>query len=468
MKKYKKPLFKSIFIGCLSLVSLLTSIIATIGFSWFRYAMLLQYESYIGDVLKLVKLHIDIDDINNVLATKTVSKQFNEFEGFLDELRQTHSLDSIVISRPVKDGDKYDIIMVGAGLYKDQRSGERRRPGIPLPLAGDSIAHLFPPAELPVIYQNFLTSKELKYTITDSVFGKSYVASFTFFDDSGAPSLLITAGLPMTFLSSIMLKYFISIIILAAILCLVAILFMMSWLRRRVLNPLTSIEKAARDLEERCRFETNPDKISLTIPEIKTGDELESLAMTLSHMASNVKKYVDDLLKSSVKINSLEQIATKDALTGIRNKTSYDEEVQKVIAGLESGNTKVGVAMIDLNYLKRINDTFGHEKGNYAIIKLCKLVCLVFLHSPVFRIGGDEFAVILKNADYENIEKLVDKFNGELEKIEKTEDLEPWEKTSAAIGYALFDKNIDNGYDDVFRRADKAMYERKKAMKAAR
>ena len=124
--------------------------------------------------------------------------------------------------------------------------------------------------------------------------------------------------------------------------------------------------------------------------------------------------------------------------------------------------------MIDLNYLKRINDTFGHEKGNVAIIKLCKLVCEIFVHSPVFRIGGDEFVVILRTSDYENIESLISKFNKELDLIEKTEGLSPWEKTSAAIGYAIFDESSDTGYESVFCRADKAMYERKKAMRAGR
>ena len=123
---------------------------------------------------------------------------------------------------------------------------------------------------------------------------------------------------------------------------------------------------------------------------------------------------------------------------------------------------------VDLNFLKRINDTFGHEKGNVAITGLCRLVCKTFSHSPVFRIGGDEFVVILKNSDYEEASILVGKFNAEIEKFAANEDLLQWEKISAAIGYALYDEKIDSGYDNVFRRADKAMYERKKAMKAVR
>jgi diguanylate cyclase (GGDEF)-like protein len=124
--------------------------------------------------------------------------------------------------------------------------------------------------------------------------------------------------------------------------------------------------------------------------------------------------------------------------------------------------------MIDLNFLKKINDTYGHEQGNYAIKKLCHIVCDIFEHSPVFRIGGDEFVVILKGADYRNIENLLIEFNMKISEFSSDETLEPWERVSAAIGIALYDKDIDANVTNVFRRADQKMYDCKKAMKATR
>ncbi len=124
--------------------------------------------------------------------------------------------------------------------------------------------------------------------------------------------------------------------------------------------------------------------------------------------------------------------------------------------------------MVDLNFLKRTNDTYGHEKGNVSIKNLCALVCLVFKHSPVFRVGGDEFVVILKNQDLQNVEHLMSRFNGSLEELQQDSTLEPWERISAAIGYALYDQGLDGSVEDVFKRADKAMYDRKTAMKAER
>ena len=87
---------------------------------------------------------------------------------------------------------------------------------------------------------------------------------------------------------------------------------------------------------------------------------------------------------------------------------------------------------------------------------------------PVFRIGGDEFVVVLENHDYDHIGDLVAEFNRQLEALAAEEGLEQWERVSASVGYALFDAAIDAGVENVFRRADKAMYARKKEMKAVR
>ena len=161
----------------------------------------------------------------------------------------------------------------------------------------------------------------------------------------------------------------------------------------------------------------------------------------------------------------MSELAHKDALTGIRNKTSYDNEIRLLDWTLADGTVEFGIAVVDLNCLKTINDTYGHENGNIAIKKLCRVICEVFSHSPVFRIGGDEFAVILKNADYKNIDNLIKKFYETTDSFTDNEFLQPWERTSAAIGYALFDPAIDSNTTDVFNRADAAMYEKKRQMK---
>lgn len=76
--------------------------------------------------------------------------------------------------------------------------------------------------------------------------------------------------------------------------------------------------------------------------------------------------------------------------------------------------------------------------------------------------------MILENGDYDDIELLLMDFNQKIEEYAQNDTLEPWEKISAAVGYAIYDKFIDNRVDNVFKRADKAMYQKKKNMKAIR
>ena len=135
---------------------------------------------------------------------------------------------------------------------------------------------------------------------------------------------------------------------------------------------------------------------------------------------------------------------------------------------IQKGEKKLGIAIVDLNFLKKINDTYGHEKGNLAIKKLCFIICHIFQHSPVFRIGGDEFAIFLSDGDYDNYDALSREFYRQTKQLQKDPSLEPWDKISAAIGVAYFDPGTDSNVEDMFKRADANMYQQKKSMKAAR
>ena len=208
--------------------------------------------------------------------------------------------------------------------------------------------------------------------------------------------------------------------------------------------------------------------------EAESTDEISSLAKQFSNMIVEMENYVRSLIKTTQELKNSQQkaadlnvLANRDALTGIRNKTAYDGAMDNLSKDLREGMSRFGIGMVDLNYLKRINDTYGHDKGNVAIKRLCHLVCVIFAHSPVFRIGGDEFAIILKGGDFENCDELVASFNLRLEEIKGDATLDEWEKISAAIGVAKYDPTLDTGVDSVFKRADVAMYERKQEMKNA-
>ncbi|ETP72551.1 diguanylate cyclase (GGDEF) domain-containing protein [Lachnospiraceae bacterium JC7] len=220
----------------------------------------------------------------------------------------------------------------------------------------------------------------------------------------------------------------------------------------------------------------DPSIADVIINNAKGRNEVTALALQLASMMKSIHEYtttlnhtIQELKTTQAKNAELSIQADRDTLTGIRNRNAYEKEVQLIELHMDDDDgCRFGIAMIDLNYLKKINDTYGHEKGNIAIKKLCRLVCVTFAHSPVFRIGGDEFVVILKNSDYDGAEALIEKFRDTISELSSDEALEPWERVSAAVGWTMFDPYNDSSVENVFKRADSLMYENKKAMKANR
>ncbi len=259
-----------------------------------------------------------------------------------------------------------------------------------------------------------------------------------------------------------------------AMLALTILLLVLSlWVvNRSVIRPVEMLSDTAKNY---CSENNDVIHHAFEKLRIDTHDEISMLLSSMKQMEEDMNANINALvhtktalIETEEKANTMQALAVRDALTGIRNKTAYDYEVKKLEADLADGFNEFGLAMIDLNFLKRTNDTYGHEKGNISIRRLCMHVCETFEHSPVFRIGGDEFIVILKFRDYKNADSLVEAFNNRLDELQKDDTLQPWEKISAAIGYYKFDKTVDKTVEDVFKKADKAMYDRKVAMKAER
>ena len=102
-------------------------------------------------------------------------------------------------------------------------------------------------------------------------------------------------------------------------------------------------------------------------------------------------------------LNYANKKAYVDGLTGVKNVTAYKEYTKEIDKKLRNGNAKFALALFDVNGLKYVNDNFGHEKGNMLIIDSCRCICRTFKRSPVFRIGGDEFVVVVEGEDLNNI-----------------------------------------------------------------
>lgn len=156
-----------------------------------------------------------------------------------------------------------------------------------------------------------------------------------------------------------------------------------------------------------------------------------------------------------------QDMANKDSLTGVKNKRAYaqaEAELDDYIA--KCTQPPFSVVVCDINGLKEVNDTKGHNAGDAFIRNACSIICNIFKHSPVFRIGGDEFAVIMKGSDYDERTHLMAELNKVLE-ANKHNGM-----VILAAGISDFDPDMDMRVQDVFERADNLMYDNKKICKA--
>ena len=172
--------------------------------------------------------------------------------------------------------------------------------------------------------------------------------------------------------------------------------------------------------------------------------------------------------ESEHRVEDLSERVYVDALTQVRNKGAFDEYVRELQDRMDQGERfDCAIGVFDCDDLKATNDRFGHEKGNVYLTTVSHLICEVFQHSPVFRVGGDEFCVILMNEDYRNREELMRRFAEEQARISASSD-NAWEHASIAMGVAVYDPQVDSTIENTAHRADLLMYENKRLRKESR
>ena len=152
--------------------------------------------------------------------------------------------------------------------------------------------------------------------------------------------------------------------------------------------------------------------------------------------------------------------ANTDSLTGVKNKRTFDEYEKNINRQIAEGTAEgFSVVICDINGLKHINDNLGHKAGDELIRSACRIICRVFEHSPVFRIGGDEFVAILTGHDFKERSALMKEINSISEENLTTGDV------VVAAGISDYMPDTDDSIRPVFDRADAAMYERKERLK---
>lgn len=214
---------------------------------------------------------------------------------------------------------------------------------------------------------------------------------------------------------------------------------------RRLVKPLLELTDAAQKIAA--------GDLSISITH-HSRDEVGTLAESFRETVKHLHKY----------ISYINELAYRDPLTGVKNKTAYLEVTKQMDELARLKRPEFAVIVFDINGLKNVNDTYGHDFGDILIADTCKIICHTFKQSPIYRIGGDEFVALLENEDYKNSMQLLSQLQNDIDLY--NEQSHNKIKISVAKGIAVYSEATDFTFQDVFKRADNAMYFNKAKMKS--
>jgi len=154
-------------------------------------------------------------------------------------------------------------------------------------------------------------------------------------------------------------------------------------------------------------------------------------------------------------------LASLDPLTGIYNRYAMENMVSREIELTQRNNTPLSMIALDIDYFKKVNDTYGHAAGDCVLKHLTECVhqC-TRTTDAMFRYGGEEFILLLNNTDLFGAQELAERIRKNIEQTPYIYDGKSI-KITASIGISTFIKN--DTCNDFFKRADEALYRAKSA-----
>ncbi len=234
----------------------------------------------------------------------------------------------------------------------------------------------------------------------------------------------------------------------------------MHFINSKICKPINLIE----DTIESFKYDSISDRFNnvseMEALQLHTGNEVESLYNSFMATIKENVFYIDNFKKAENTISEIQVTAYKDQLTKVGNSNKYKVDMDLLDKRIGNGTARFAVVLADINNLKYINDTYGHDIGDRYIIGCCKVLCDVFKHSAVYRIGGDEFVCISENEDYDSISLLVEQCTAIFESYDESRATAPYERYSMALGFAVFNDHFIN-VESVVKVADEQMYKNK-------
>jgi diguanylate cyclase (GGDEF)-like protein len=227
--------------------------------------------------------------------------------------------------------------------------------------------------------------------------------------------------------------------------------------------PIDHILKSEPELLEIFKSDIDRD-FSLVIDGEERFFEIDAVPLGNFHDGNTrMLKSIRDVTEERKIQNRLKVLATTDSLSGLYNRTEFMNLAQNELALAKKYNEELSLLMIDLDCFKIINDTFGHAAGDEVIREMGNIMKSSFRKTDIVgRIGGEEFAVVLKNASLKEAKKAAEKFRKTVAK-KKLVYGEQEISFTVSIGVAAIrgDTYDSSNIEDILKKADDVLYKAK-------
>lgn len=162
-------------------------------------------------------------------------------------------------------------------------------------------------------------------------------------------------------------------------------------------------------------------------------------------------------------LRNVERLSVVDALTGLYNRRMFDANLAEELSRIRRHQTALGLIMFDVDFFKRLNDSFGHHEGDKALQAIAQAIRGALKRSTdkVFRIGGEEFAALVNSANASDLEEIARRMCEAVRDLALPNPDSPYGRVTISIGLLHLGDDCDSTPDQAYSRADAALYRAK-------
>lgn len=306
--KYNHPLGRKVLVGYAVFCIILCFLTGVVGGLNYYSGMIDKYQTYMEGILKYALTEIDADDLENCISSGERSPQYEQTQDVLNRLKEEYQIEYIYIVKPLNTDASDNMMDVMAGVTEYERVYEKDTLTQLGELTGDAYS-----SEVAGKYLKQMESKNqnITYFFNRTEFGYDYTGLITIKDSSGKSVAVLAVDISINEIRDTLVKYVFIVLVGMIFLIAVFLTALYSWLKKRIIVPISKVKTAAQAFVISSHGQTDPEKIQFEDPQIVSEDEMQALSEAFVTMAADLKEYMRDLLAET---KEKERISTELSL----------------------------------------------------------------------------------------------------------------------------------------------------------